>query len=82
MRNYTEACRCGHGAFCVIPNPPRIKAMFGPTGHIGLHQGILWQEFAGMHGMYLWLLDCKIRMSYCSDTFWSTAVKLLEQKQY
>lgn len=71
----------GMELFLCHPKFSENKGDVWATGHIGIHEGILWQQFAGMHGMCLWLLDCKIGMSYCSDTFWSTAVKLLEQKQ-
>lgn len=60
MRHCKEARRCGHVGFCVIPNPLRIKPVFGPQGKQACTKGFVQQKLAEIHDTSLWLVGCKM----------------------
>lgn len=46
LRNGEEAHSAEHVGFCVIPNPLRIKPVFGPQGAQACTKGFAQQELA------------------------------------
>lgn len=46
LRNGEEARSAEHVGFCVIPNPLRIKPVFGPQGAQACTKGFAQQELA------------------------------------